>query len=178
MSDSTARSFDDLIAPWLDAGYGLARWILKDENAADDALQDAALRAYRHLESLRGTDPKPWFLSIVRRVCFTHLQRRQELQEVNGLEDVEIEQAQLSQGMMVEDPVVDLSRRDEMNRVDAALQSLGADLREVVVLRELEGLSYAEIAQVTEVPLGTVMSRLARARTKLRSILLSSEQGS
>lgn len=177
MTDSK-RSFDTLIAPWLDAGYNLARWILKDETAADDALQDAALRAYRYLDSLRGGDPKPWFLGIVRNVCFTHFRRRQELQEIQGLEEAEIEQHQWSQGLSGNDPAVDLSRRDEMNLVDVALQSLSADLREVIVLRELEGLSYTEIAQVTAVPIGTVMSRLARARTRLRSALLPSEQGS
>jgi RNA polymerase sigma-70 factor (ECF subfamily) len=176
MPDST-RAFDTLIAPWLDAGYNLARWLLRDETAADDALQDAALRAYRYLDNLREGDPKPWFLGIVRNVCMTHFRRKQELQEIHGLEDAEIEHHQWHQGLSGDDPAADLSRRDDMKRVDVALQSLSAELREVVVLRELEGLSYAEIAQVTEVPLGTVMSRLARARTRLRAALLQSEQG-
>lgn len=176
MTDGS-RTFETLVAPWLDAGYNLARWILKDEVAADDALQEAALRAYRHLANLRGDDPKPWFLGIVRNVCFTLLRRRQEMREIQGLDDAELEQHQWNQGLSAEDPTISLSRRDEMNKVDLAIQSLSEDLREVLVLRELEGLSYAEIAQVTEVPIGTVMSRLARARARLRSVLLPSEQG-
>lgn len=168
----TTRSFDTLVLPHLDAGYNLARWLLRDEAGAEDVLQDAALRAFRHLDTLRGESARPWFLRIVRHACYTHLTEKQGLSELSGLDEDELENLQMAQGLMASDPADIVARQHEQARVDAAIRALSPPLREVIVLREIEGLDYAEIASVAAIPIGTVMSRLSRARDKLRAALM------
>ena len=165
------HSFDSLILPHLDAGYNLARWLLRDEAGADDAVQEAAMRALRYFDSLRGTDARNWFLSIVRNTCFTHIGKSSTAMEQTGLEDSEIESLQAGIGQVSLDPSQTLHRGRECARVYAAIRALPPPLREVIVLRELEELDYADIAKVAGIPIGTVMSRLSRARVRLRIAL-------
>lgn len=171
---SDARSFDSLIIPHLNAGYNLARWLLRDDSSAEDAVQESAMRAFRYFHAVRGDDARAWFLGIVRNTCFTHLGRSNTLMEQTGLEDAELEFLQASNGNVGPDPSQTLDRVRERTRVDAAIRGLPPLLREVIVLRELEDLGYAAIAEIVEIPIGTVMSRLSRARDQLRLALAKS----
>ncbi|MDE2613118.1 MAG: sigma-70 family RNA polymerase sigma factor [Burkholderiales bacterium] len=173
-----ARSeFEARLLPHLDAAYNLARWLLRDERAAEDAVQEAALRALRYLGSLRGDDAKPWLLGIVRNTCFTMAGRRRDAPEQFALDDVGLELERIAEPDARGDPVAALERREQGARVDAAIRALSPALREVIVLRELEELDYAQIARVLSIPIGTVMSRLARARERLRVTLSSTGVG-
>jgi RNA polymerase sigma factor (sigma-70 family) len=171
---SNTAGFEATVLPWLDAGYNLARWLLHDDAAADDAVQDAAMRALRYFDSLRGSAAKPWFLGIVRNVCFTYLKERSGRNEQTGYDDDEIENLHYAAGFISPDPAELLQQGREHAIVDAAIRALPPPLREVIVLRELEGMEYAEIAQVAAIPLGTVMSRLSRARARLKAVLTQS----
>ncbi len=169
------RRFEAAVLPWLDAGYNLARWLLRDESQAEDAVQEASLRAWRYLASLKpDADGKPWFLAIVRNCCFTQLEARRGSQELNGLEEESMEALQVAAGMTSPGPAGSLEQGQLQQSVDLALRALPPPLREVIVLRELEGLDYAAIAQVADIPLGTVMSRLSRARARLKTALSGS----
>jgi RNA polymerase sigma factor (sigma-70 family) len=165
------RSFEVAVLPWLDAGYNLARWLLHDEAAAEDVVQEASLRALRYFESLRGNEARPWFLGIVRNACFTYLKERSGRNEQSGFEDESLEGLQYAAGLVSPDPAEVLDRGRERALVNAAIRSLSPPLREVIVLRELQDLDYAEIALVASIPLGTVMSRLSRARSRLKAML-------
>jgi len=156
------EQFDASVLRYLDAAYNLARYLLRDPHEAEDAVQDAFLRAVRHFGSLRGSDGRAWLLSIVRNVCFSRLRRQRSMagavefdEEEHGVEDRE------------SGPEADLARTMAAETVREGLDQLAVEFREVLMLRELEGLSYKEIAQVTGTPIGTVMSRLARARRQL-----------
>lgn len=172
------RTFESLILPWLDAGYNLARWLLHDEAAASDVLQEAALRAFRFLDQVQGPDARPWFLGIVRNTCYSHLQHQRGNPEITGFDDEAIDNLQYQEGQHSPDPATLLHHKQEAGRVNRALQALPIKLREVIVLRELEGLDYSEIAQIAALPIGTVMSRLSRARSRLKALLLDTEKGS
>jgi len=171
MAVGSTHLFETLVSPWLDAGYNLARWLLHDEAAAEDVLQDASLRAFRYLGALKGEEARPWFLRIVRNACYTYLEGRHGLNELSGLDDADFEQLQVREGRTAPDPAELLMRQRDQDRVNAAIASLTPPLREVIVLREMEGMSYEEIAEVASVPIGTVMSRLSRARERLRVTL-------
>jgi RNA polymerase sigma-70 factor (ECF subfamily) len=170
----TDRSvFEAQVLPHLDAAYNLARWLLRDERSAEDAVQEAALRAFRYIDALRrGEDAKPWLLGIVRNTCFTMFERLRVAPEALSLDAAGIEVEQIAEPRRDADPLANVQRRDERTRIDAAIRALPPALREVIVLRELEGLDYAQIAKVAAVPIGTVMSRLSRARERLRALLL------
>jgi RNA polymerase sigma factor (sigma-70 family) len=168
---SDARSFEATVLPWLDAGYNLARWLLHDEAAAEDVVQEAALRALRYFESLRGNEARAWFLGIVRNACFTYLKERSGRNEQTGWEEDELEGLHYAAGFSSPDPAQTLARGRERETVNAAIRALSPPLREVIVLRELEGLEYAEIALIAVIPIGTVMSRLSRARSRLKVLL-------
>jgi len=174
---SDARSFEAMVLPWLDAAFNLARWLLRDEAAAEDVVQEAALRALRYFHSLRGHDARPWFLGIVRNACFTHLQERHGRHEQSGLEDETLEVLQWEAGLAAPDASASVERGHTALAIDAAIRALPPPLREVIVLRELEGMDYAEIAQVASIPIGTVMSRLSRARGRLKTLLLQAGVG-
>jgi RNA polymerase sigma factor (sigma-70 family) len=167
-----SRSFEATVLPWLDAGYNLARWLLRDEAAAEDVVQESSLRALRYFESLRGLEARPWFLGIVRNGCFTYLKERSGRPDQAGFEDETLEGLQYNAGLVSPDPADLLARGRERALVDAAIAALPPPLREAIVLREIEDLDYAEIAQVVAVPIGTVMSRLSRARSRLKETLI------
>lgn len=153
--------FEEALLPHLDAAYNLARYLLRDPHEAEDAVQDAWVRAVRHFGGFRGGDARAWLLRIVRNTCFTRMRRGRAAGEV-----VEFDE----QLHTVDDgagPEADLVRTMAAESLRTELERLPAEFREVIVLRELEGLSYKEIAQVAGVPIGTVMSRLSRARGQL-----------
>jgi RNA polymerase sigma-70 factor (ECF subfamily) len=144
----------------LDAGYNLAVWMLRDEHLAGDALQEAALKAWRRFETFQGGDGKSWFLAIVRTsvVDLVRQTRRGASVSLDGQDEpAQQESSQAS-------PLSSLLRREHAGVINDAVWELPEAVREILVLREIEGLSYAQIAQVLEVPIGTVMSRVSRAR--------------
>lgn len=170
MSADRTRRFEAAVLPHLDAAYNLARWLLRDDQSAQDVVQDAYLRAFRFFDGFRGGDARPWLLGIVRNACFDWLGDKNR-------GHVEFDEARDSGGTDSEpepagnDPQRLLERKLERARVNAAIATLPPLFREVLVLRELEELSYEEIAQVAGIPAGTVMSRLSRARAMLRAAL-------
>lgn len=169
--------FETLVLPHLDAAYNLARWLLRSEQAAEDATQEASMRALRHIASLRGDDARPWLLGIVRNTCFTMLERTRNEAQWLDFDEAGFEAALSEAPQHHADPAAQLQQQRIRARVDAAIRALSPPLREVIVLRELEDLDYAQIAKIAGVPIGTVMSRLARGREKLRAALSSISLG-
>ena len=162
-------SFEQSILPHLDAAYNLARWLLRNEQDARDSVQEAYLRAFKAFDRFRGGDGRAWVLTIVRNVCYSHLRRAQRVQVPEQFDEM--------QHTPINDTLEEAKRfRHELNteRLDAALAALPVEMREVIVLHELEGLAYKEIAAVAGIPIGTVMSRLARARLRLQRELRQS----
>jgi RNA polymerase sigma-70 factor (ECF subfamily) len=165
--DGQAR-FAASVLPHLDAAYNLARWLVRDGHDAQDVVQDALVRALRHFDGFRGGDPRPWLLAIVRNAAFAWLgARRPNEAEVP---DDELDAA-LAVGAPPSDPEALAIRSAQRREIDAAIAALPIAFREALVLRELEELSYRDIARITDVPIGTVMSRLSRARHLLAAAL-------
>jgi RNA polymerase sigma-70 factor (ECF subfamily) len=159
-------NFEAVALPHLDAAYDLARWLLRDRADADDVVQDAYLKAFRAFGGFRGGSARAWLLTIVRNACYTRLRRRRPDEPSLSLDDGLADPPDA--GPTPEQAVL---RQAAARSLREALESLPIDLREAIVLRELEGLSYAEIAAVADVPIGTVMSRLSRARHRLQTAL-------
>ncbi|HVU32851.1 MAG TPA: sigma-70 family RNA polymerase sigma factor [Opitutaceae bacterium] len=157
-------TFEQTMLPHLDAAYNLARWLLRHEHDAEDAVQDAFLRAWRGFERFHGSDGRGWLLTIVRNVCYTRLREARRSVPTEAFDDgvgtVPLEEA---------NPIDWSQARSAL--LQRALERLAPEFREVLVLHELEGMSYRDIAAVADIPIGTVMSRLARARQKLGSEL-------
>jgi RNA polymerase sigma factor (sigma-70 family) len=173
MNDEENRArFESLLLPFMKDAYNLARWLMTNQEDAEDMAQESYLRAFRFFASFReGTNCRAWFLQIVRNTCYTALGARnlKQQQVPLDLEANEIEDT-------VPLPPVSLSKKMTVEAVREAIAALPIDFREVVVLRELEGLSYKEISEVSGVPIGTVMSRLARARHQLYLLLADRKQ--
>lgn len=161
--DDLRRRFEAQALPHLDAAYNLARWLTRSPTDAEDIVQDAMLRAFRAFDGFRGTDVRPWLLTIVRNCWHTAGADRKRRGHVALPE--EDERALASDGI---DPEAQAIRASQSRRLDEVIALLPEEFREVLVLREMEDLSYREIAEVTGAPIGTVMSRLARARAMLR----------
>ena len=155
------RRFEQLVLPHFDAAYNLARWLTRNDQDARDVAQDAVLRAYRFFEGLRG-EAKPWLLTIVRNSCMTWLAANRPAETV-GFEDGAVELIPSEE----DGPEVQAARNFDRRMLNNAIAGLPAQFREVLILRELEDLSYKDIARIADVPIGTVMSRLARARRLL-----------
>ena len=170
MSDEESwRRFEAVALPHLDAAYNLARWLTRNDHDADDVVQESLVRAMRYLGGFRGEGARPWLLQIVRNTCWTWLKANRPAENV-GLDDGDGPAHDIAAPAADEPPQVAMRRADRA-LIDQAIAALPAAFREVLVLRELEDLSYAEIARIAEIPIGTVMSRLARARAQLRSAL-------
>jgi len=174
---SNRQAFERLVMPHLDAAYNLARWLLRSEQAAEDAVQEASMRAFRYVDSLRGDDARPWLLGIVRNTCFTTLERVRNAPQQVDFDDAEFEAALGAADPGQSDPAAQLQRNRTRMQIDAAIRALSPPLREVIVLREFEDLEYAQIAKIIAVPVGTVMSRLSRAREKMREALMHAHLG-
>ena len=158
--------FEQRVLPHLDAAYNLARWLAGNDHDAQDVAQEASLRAFRFFESFRGENSRAWFLRIVRNTSFTMLKR------THGYEgDVVFDEELHTPENPSTDAAAQLERVQDRQAVRAAIEELPPEFREAITLRELEGCSYKEIAEIADVPVGTVMSRLARARRQLREIL-------
>ena len=170
-----AKRFEQVIMPHLDAAYSLARWLTRSDSDAQDVVQDACLRAYKYFDGFEGENPAAWLLAIVRNSCFTWLRRNRPAQEVAGSDAIDEQDAAgsaepvLSGGSraLASDPESQLIASRDQRRVNALVAELPVEFREVIVLREIEELSYREIAAVVGIPIGTVMSRLSRARKLL-----------
>jgi RNA polymerase sigma factor (sigma-70 family) len=160
--ESKQASFEQAVLPHLDAAYNLARWLTRDAHDAEDVVQEATLRAFR----FHGDDGRTWLLAVVRNTCYTWLKRNRPATPTASFDEKAHGAADASCN-----PETLFLQGAAREMLHEALGELPLDFREVVVLRELEGLSYKEIAAVTEVPLGTVMSRLARGRGMLRDRL-------
>ena len=163
--ESAAR-FEQVVLPHLGAAYNLARWLTRNDHDAEDVVQEAYLRAHQYFGGFHGTDGKAWVLAIVRNSCYTWLQRNRPHEGTIAFD--EEHHSGTSTAANPEAPVLE---SEDRHVVRQALEELPPPLREVIVLRELERLSYKEIASVAGVPLGTVMSRLARARERLQECL-------
>jgi RNA polymerase sigma factor (sigma-70 family) len=154
--------FEQAIVPHLDAAYNLARWLACNDHDAEDIVQEAYLRAFQFFRGFHGTDGRPWLLTIVRNTCYTWLQKNRGHQPT-----MTFDETVYSAGAGAPDPEELLIQDEDKQLLRDAIDELAAEFREVLVLRELEGFSYKEIAAITGIPVGTVMSRLARARERL-----------
>lgn len=158
--------FEQVVLPHLDAAYNLARWLVGSSADADDIVQEACLRALRFFDGFRGGDSRAWLLKIVRNTSYSWVRKNRPAQLAD-----EFDEAIHSSEKMSDNTEARLVARVESERVRKALEALPLAFREVLVLREIEGLSYKEISEVTGVAMGTVMSSLSRARQKLRNEL-------
>lgn len=173
-----AQRFRDTALPHLDAVYTLARYLLGNTSDAEDAVQECCLRAFRHFETFRGGAIRPWLLAILRNVCRAEYERRSgTVVGLGGPDDLPEDAAPLWNEAR-EAPDVTALRALDAETMRTLIADLPPAFREVIVLREINELSYREIAQVIDVPVGTVMSRLARARALLREGWLAAERGS
>ncbi len=166
----TAAAFEKVVLPHLDAAYNLARWLVRDATLAEDVVQDAALRALGYFGSYHGGDARAWLLRIVRNTAYGTLAARTRtgttsLDAAGPGGDGEASALQVADP--ADDPEAALSRREGLAQLDQAMAALPVELRECLVLRELEEMSYRQVSEITGVPMGTVMSRLWRARRAL-----------
>ncbi|MGC1301669.1 MAG: sigma-70 family RNA polymerase sigma factor [Caulobacteraceae bacterium] len=169
MNDRRAR-FEAQALPHLDAAYNLARWLSRSPTDADDIVQEAMLRAFRAFDGVRGDTVRPWLLAIVRNCFHDHAGRAARLQPLDdhGVERMRDE---------APDPEDQAAWSSERRRLDLMLARLPDDYREALILREMEDMSYRQIAEATGAPIGTVMSRLARARALLKDQMRAQEDG-
>jgi RNA polymerase sigma-70 factor (ECF subfamily) len=163
------RRFERIALPHLDAAYNLARWLTRNDHDAQDVVQEACLRALRYFGAFRGENARPWLMQIVRHTCYSWLKENRPAEMV-ALDDDDATWQDLAAPAAEEPPAL-MMRAADRAQINQALSTLPIAFREVIVLRELEDLSYKEIADVVGVPIGTVMSRLARARGLMREAL-------
>jgi RNA polymerase sigma-70 factor (ECF subfamily) len=159
-------SFEQAVLPHLDAAYNLARWLMRNEQDAQDVAQEAYLRAFRFFPGFRGGDARAWLMKIVRNTCYTWLHTNRPLQEAT-----EFDENLFPPETCALNPEEAVLQNDCNTLVRKAMEKLPPNFREVLILRELEGMSYREIADITGMPAGTVMSSLSRARVRLHQIL-------
>jgi RNA polymerase sigma-70 factor (ECF subfamily) len=164
-------NFEEAVMPHLDAAYNLARWLMRNEHDAQDMVQEAYLRAFRFFGGFHGTDARAWLLTIVRNTCYTWLKRKQAPEF-----SCDFEEAVMTKESDELDPESSHELKVQAQLINEAIEKLPAEFREVVILRELEELSYKEIAAITGIPIGTVMSRLSRARKRLLAYLRNAAQ--
>ena len=169
--DRRRGRFEAAILPHLDAAYNLARWLTRHDDDAEDVVQTACLRALRFFDGFQGGNARAWLLTIVRNSFYSWLQQRNRGHEIADPFDEDVHSAESGAA----DPEAELLRQADSRLLRQGFESLPLPYREVMVLRELEGLSYKEIAAIAGIPIGTVMSRLARARQQLRACLLRLE---
>jgi RNA polymerase sigma-70 factor (ECF subfamily) len=171
-----ARRFREAALPCLDDAYTLARYLLRDATDAEDAVQECYLRAFKHFDSYRGPAIKPWLFAILRNVCRAEFARRAS-SPTGATEDAAENEAQTPLWHEAQEtPEAQMLRRWDADTIRRLVAALAEPFREAFVLREINNLSYREIADVAEVPVGTVMSRLARARAMLRSAWLAEQE--
>ena len=165
-----ARRFKEFASPNVDAAYNLARWLLGNDSDAEDVVQDALLRAYRSFDGYRGGVARAWLFKIVRNVAYTALAKRRGEREVVRLHDLDCD-TDPNMAVYELNPEILYGRSDAIRRINGALERLPLPYREVIVLRELEDCGYKDISIILDIPIGTVMSRLSRARRMLSAAL-------
>jgi len=163
LAEQDEVKFRKLIVPHFETAFNLARWLTQSDADASDVLQDASVKAFRFLDTMTSENPRAWFLQIVRNTSYTLLKNRKVYVEIEFEKELE------DPGPSVEDVLLENQSIGELNQ---ALNALTLPYREILILRELEEMSYEEIAETLQVPLGTVMSRLARARNLLKKKLI------
>jgi RNA polymerase sigma-70 factor, ECF subfamily len=162
--------FEQLVLPHVDAAFNLARWLLRSRTDAEDITQEGLLRAWRFFRGFQGGDGRGWLLQIVRNTCYTWLENNRPMELSTEFdEELHLQTSATPETLAI--------ANDNRERLTLALEMLPPRFREVLVLRELEGCSYKEIAAITSIPIGTVMSSLCRARRQLYSALANSSQG-
>ncbi len=159
-------SFEEVMLPHLDAAHNLARWLLRNEQDAQDVVQEAFLRAFKSFAGFRGSNGRAWLLTIVRNTSYTLMKKNRTVDLTTTFD----EEKHATDHESV-NPAALLERTEDAELVREAMDNLAAEFREILTLRHQEGLSYKEIADIAQIPPGTVMSRLARARAKLREYL-------
>jgi len=159
-------SFEAMMLPHLDAAYNLAKWLLRNEQDAQDVVQEAFLRAFKSFGGFHGSNGRAWLLTIVRNTCYTLLKKNRAVDFTTPF-DEEIHATEHESAS----PATILEHSEDADLIRQAMDELPAEFREILVLRHQEGLSYKEIADIAQIPPGTVMSRLARARAKLKEYL-------
>ena len=162
---SSAVRFEQIALPHLPAAYNLARWLVRNDQDAEDVVQEAYLRAFKFFDGYRGGESRTWLLTIVRNTCYSWLQRNRARELTDSIDETEVESSDFT------NPELRLIQNADAQMVRAALAELPLEFREVTVMRELEELSYKEIALIADLPIGTVMSRLARGRKRLHALL-------
>jgi RNA polymerase sigma-70 factor (ECF subfamily) len=167
MPRGTGESFDEVVLPHLDVAHRLARWLMRNKHDADDVVQEASLRAFRYFRTFTGGDGRAWFLRIVRNICSGRRGHR-----FDALSDPFDERQHRSEKPPL-DPETLLLQGDNVTLIARAMHTLPPRVHQLLVLRELEGLSYRELAYVMDIPIGTVMSKLSRARGALRAAVNS-----
>lgn len=179
LTTDRTRLFEAAALPHLDAAWNLARWLLRDDQLAQDAVQEAYLRAFRFFDGLRGESARPWLLGIVRNACYDWMRQNRQLSDQVEFDELRDSEAAAFPAASPEggDPARQWEQRAQGERINAAIDALPPVYREVVVLRELEEMRYEDIARIAGVPLGTVMSRLSRARALLRESLRDDRPG-
>ena len=163
---SQAVRFEEIALPHLSAAYNLARWLVRNDHDAEDVVQEAYLRAFKYFGGYRGGEGRTWLLTIVRNSCYSWLQRNRARELTDSIDETQEDLA-----LDFANPELLLLQAADAQMVRAALAELPIEFREVMVMRELEELSYKEIATIADLPIGTVMSRLARGRKRLHSLL-------
>ena len=159
--------FEATVLPHLNAAYNFARWLLRDDSGAEDVVQESYLRALKYFSGYHGGDSRAWLLTIVRNTSYNWLQQNRSRELMNPIDDATEALAATNDA----NPEIVLLQRIDHDLLRQALSELPIEFREVLILREMEGLSYKEIAALADLPIGTVMSRLARARARLQQRL-------
>ena len=171
-NDENRKRFEALVMPQLNAAYNLARWLTHNDHDAEDVVQESFIRAMRYIGSLHGDRARPWLLQIVRHTGYSWLKENRPAENMSF--DQTDDPSHDLAGPAAEEPPSLAMRKAERQQINEAIAALPVAYREVLVLRELEDLSYSEIARIADIPVGTVMSRLARARGLMREALMPS----
>jgi RNA polymerase sigma-70 factor (ECF subfamily) len=158
-------SFEGMMLPHLDAAHNLARWLLRNEEDAQDVVQEAYLRAFKSFHGFHGSDGRAWLLTIVRNTAYTWLRKNRAVDLATFDEEIHTPDCEAA------NPAAMLEQTEDAEAIRGAMEDLAVEFREILVLRHLEGLSYKEIADIAQIPPGTVMSRLARARARFKQCL-------
>jgi len=166
--------FETMVLVHVDAAYNLARWLLRDDSSAEDVVQDASLRAFRFFDSMQGASPKAWFIAIVRNACLDWIGARKRRGLEESFDEGEHGGALPDGAGQAESPETLAARAGDARHLHACIDALPFEFREVLILREMEEMSYQEISAVVGVPMGTVMSRLSRGRERLARLVRAS----
>jgi len=171
-NSSKRAQFERVVLPHLNAAYNLARWLTRDDHDAQDVLQESSLRAYQYLDGFRGGSAKSWLLTIVRHTCYSWLEKNRPAVSTTAFDEqlhgAAGDGSHANNSIPADGPEALLQLKQEQHQMQHWLEELPVEFREVLVLREFEGLSYKEIGEIAAIPIGTVMSRLSRGRNLLQ----------